>query len=122
MSSASNIASPQALSPAALPKGRSLWADAWARMQRDRFAMICLGIVVFYFLVAVGVKLGFIASSWGESVPVPAGNVKEYHPPSFSDWRLWAGTDIFGRSVLLKTIYGCNISMTVGILSSRVFS
>lgn len=120
MSTASNMASPLAVTPASLPKGRSLWADAWARMQRDRFAMLCLGIVAFYFIVAIGVKFGIIASSWGETVPVPAGEVKEYHPPSFSDWRLWAGTDIFGRSVLMKTIYGCYISMTVGILSSLI--
>jgi peptide/nickel transport system permease protein len=105
---------------AAAPKGRSLWADAWKRMQKDRMAMVCLGIVLFYLLIAVGVKLGLIASGWGESVEVPIGEAKEYHPPSFASWKLWAGTDIFGRSVLLKTIYGCYVSMTVGVVSSLI--
>ena len=101
-------------------KGRSLWADAWRRLQQDRLAMLCLGIVVFYLLIALGVKLGLIAAGWAEAVEVPAGEAKEYHTPSLASWRLWMGTDIFGRSVLLKTIYGCYVSMTVGVVSSMI--
>ncbi len=109
-----------AASPQAGAKGLSLWADAWRRLKKDRVAMLCLGIVIFYFLVAIGVKLGFLASGWALSVDVPAGELKEYHPPGLASWRLWMGTDIFGRSVLLKTIYGCYISMTVGVISSLI--
>ncbi|RZA07983.1 MAG: ABC transporter permease [Proteobacteria bacterium] len=96
------------------PKGRSLWSDAWMRLKRDRFAMFCLGIVIFYSLLAIGVKLGFVASSWSETVG------KEYQPPSTAHWKLWFGTDIFGRSVLLKTIYGAYVSMAVGLVSSLI--
>ncbi|MGZ3654578.1 MAG: ABC transporter permease [Bdellovibrionota bacterium] len=101
-------------------KGRSLWADAWRRLKKDKLAMVCLYVVMFYLLVAIGVKLGLIASTWAEAVEVPVGDVKEYHPPSLASWKLWAGTDIFGRSVLLKTIYGCYVSMTVGVVSSLI--
>jgi len=96
------------------PKGRSLWNDAWIRLKRDRFAMFCLGIVFLYALVAIGVKFGVVASSWAETVG------KEYQPPSTENWKLWFGTDIFGRSVLLKTIYGAYVSMTVGLVSSLI--
>jgi ABC-type dipeptide/oligopeptide/nickel transport system permease subunit len=96
------------------PKGRSLWADAWRRMRADKLAMIALGIVIFYFVLAVGVKLGLIASTWGETVG------KEYQPPSLEHWKLWFGTDIFGRSVVMKTIYGAYISMTVGVVASMI--
>lgn len=96
------------------PKGRSLWSDAWRRLKRERFAMFCLGIVIFYAILALGVKFGLIAASWGQTVG------KEYMPPSTENWRLWFGTDIFGRSVLLKTIYGAYVSMTVGLLSALI--
>lgn len=76
--------------------------------------MFCLGIVIFYGVLALGVKFGFIAASWGQTVG------KEYMPPSTENWRLWFGTDIFGRSVLLKTIYGAYVSMTVGLLSALI--
>ena len=96
------------------PKGRSLWQDAWKRIQKDKFAMVCLWIVVAYAILAVLVKLGLVASGWGQTVG------KEYQPPSAEHWKLWFGTDIFGRSVLLKTIYGAYVSMTVGFVSSLI--
>lgn len=96
------------------PKGRSLWQDAWRRLNRDKFAMLCLWIVVAYATLALLVKFGLVASTWGQTVG------KEYQPPSFEHWTLWFGTDIFGRSVLLKTLYGAYVSMTVGFLSSLI--
>lgn len=96
------------------PKGRSLWQDAWKRMKRDRFAMFCLSIVVVYGLLALLVKAGLVASGWGQTVG------GEYAPPSSESWLLFFGTDIFGRSVVLKTLYGAYISMTVGLLSSMI--
>lgn len=96
------------------PKGRSLWQDAWIRLNRDKFAMFCLWIVVIYAVLALLVKLGIVATSWGQTVGA------EYQPPSTSHWTLWFGTDIFGRSVLMKTIYGAYVSMTVGFVSSLI--
>jgi peptide/nickel transport system permease protein len=96
------------------PKGRSLWQDAWKRMKRDRFAMFCLGVVVVYAVLALLVKAGFVAASWGQSVG------GEYAFPSTENWKLYFGTDIFGRSVVLKTLYGAYISMSVGFISSLI--
>jgi ABC-type dipeptide/oligopeptide/nickel transport system permease subunit len=98
----------------AAPKGRSLWQDAWKRMKKDRFAMVCLGVVIIYAILAILVKMGVVAASWGQTVGT------EYAPPSLEGWRLWFGTDIFGRSVVMKTLYGAYISMTVGLLSSLI--
>lgn len=99
---------------ATAPKGRSLWKDAWIRLNRDRYAMLSLYLFTFYALLAVLVKLGLVAGGWGETVG------KEYMPPSLENWKLFLGTDIFGRSVLLKTIYGAYVSMTVGLVSSLI--
>lgn len=96
------------------PKGRSLWQDAWRRLNKDKFAMVCLWVVVAYALLAILVKFGLVASSWGQTVG------KEYQAPSLEHWTLWFGTDIFGRSVLLKTLYGAYVSMTVGFISSLI--
>lgn len=96
------------------PKGRSLWVDAWIRLKRDKLALWSLYVFLFYAVLAVLVKFGFVASNWGETVG------KEYMAPSLENWKLWFGTDIFGRSVLLKTLYGAYISMTVGFVSSLI--
>lgn len=108
------IAGNPAVDETKLPKGQSLWSDAWKRMKKDRFAMFCLGIVAFYAILAVLIWLGVVASNWGETVG------GEYQPPSLSHWKLWMGTDIFGRSVLLKTVYGAYVSMSVGLFSGLI--
>ena len=95
-------------------KGRSLWQDAWRRLKRNHLAFTCIWIVCFYALLALFTKFGWIASNWGKEVGV------SYAPPSLENWKLFFGTDIFGRSVVLKTVYGAYVSMTVGLLSSCI--
>ena len=75
-----------------LPKGRSLWADAWKRMKRDRLAMLCLAVVVLYAVVALLVAFGLIATTWGTTY------VTEYQAPSTEKWQLWFGA---GRHLCL---------------------
>ena len=93
--------------------GVSLWADAWKRLKRDRIAIWSLCIVIFYFVLSITVGL-FVTDGWEEELGV------SYMAPSFSDWRLWAGLDIFGRSVLLKGVIGTYVSISVAVISSLI--
>ena len=83
-----------------LPPGRSLWKDAYSRLKKDRIAMGCLFIVLFYALIALFAKVGWIATPWDRVVGAP------YLPPSLSSLELLLGTDIFGRSVFYKVLQG----------------
>jgi ABC-type dipeptide/oligopeptide/nickel transport system permease subunit len=94
------------------PKGNSLWQDAFKRILKDRTAVICLVIFLVYVLVACLVGLGLLATNWSAEIG------PSYSAPSSQSWRHWFGLDIFGRSVLLKTVYGAYVSITVGVLSS----
>jgi peptide/nickel transport system permease protein len=96
------------------PKGRSLWKDGYYRLKKDRMAVFCLGIVVFYAFVAIAAKLGLIATPWDRVVGAP------YSPPSLASRELWFGTDMFGRSVFYKVIHGTRIAMSVGLISSLI--
>jgi ABC-type dipeptide/oligopeptide/nickel transport system permease subunit len=107
--SAAEIATQQAY-----PKGRSLLRDGIARLQKDRFAMVCFGIIVFYAVVALAAKMGLIATPWDEVVG------PSYQAPSFQKLSLCMGTDIFGRSVFYKVIHGTRIAMSVGLVSSII--
>jgi len=90
---------------------RSLWADAWVRFRQSRLALAMLVVVGLYVAVALGVQAGLIAADWNE--PVGAA----YQPPS---WEHPMGTDIFGQSVLRKTLYGAKISLTVATFASLI--
>jgi len=100
-----------------LPKGRSLWQDGLRRLYRRKFAMLCLVVVLAYFLLA-----GFIYAAelfgwqvgptqWSEQVG------ESYEPPGTDNI---FGTDIFGQSVFRKMLYGAKISMTVALCASFI--
>lgn len=94
-------------------KSRSLWADAWRRLVRDKIAVASLSIVVFYGLIALLSGLGLIAADWGAEVG------PSYAKP-FENWDYILGTDIFGRSVLTKLIHSTQVAMSVGLVSSLI--
>lgn len=94
-------------------KGKSLWEDAWDRLKRDRVAVLCLSIVIFYAVMAFLSAIGILASDWGKEVG------PSYAAP-FENWDYILGTDIFGRSVFTKVIHGTQIAMSVGFISSLI--
>lgn len=96
------------------PKGRSLWKDGMARLKKDKFAVVCFFIIIFYALIALLAKVGVIATPWDAVV---GGS---YQEPSFDKLQLWMGTDIFGRSVFYKVIQGTRIAMSVGLVSTLI--
>ena len=92
-------------------KTNSLWKDAFIRLSTDKLALISLIIVLTYFFVAILSALGLIASNWSQEVG--ASNLA----PSMEHY---FGTDIFGRSVLLKVIRGTQVAMSVGVAASII--
>jgi peptide/nickel transport system permease protein len=98
----------------AQPKGRSLWNDAYRRLKKDKLAVVCFFVIIFYGLVALFAKLEWIASPWDAVVG------GRYAPPSMDSLALCMGTDIFGRSVFYKMIHGTRIAMSVGLVSSMI--
>jgi ABC-type dipeptide/oligopeptide/nickel transport system permease subunit len=96
---------------AASSSSNSLWHHAFKTLIKDKMAVISLTIVVFYSLLAIFSATGLVASSWSEEVG------PSYAPPS-SEYVF--GLDIFGRSVLAKTIKGTEIAMSVGLVTGII--
>lgn len=97
-----------------MPKSRNLWADAWRRFKRDRFSLVCLGVICLYSLVALLTQFGLLATPWDATVGAA------YAPPSFDSIATIFGTDIFGRSVFYKTLHGARVAMSVGLVSTLI--
>ena len=92
-------------------KGKSLWSHAWDQLKGDRFAFGSIIIVSVYALVAILSFSGLIASAWDTQFS------DSYLGPSFD---FIFGTDIFGRSVFLKTIKGTEVAMSVGLITAII--
>jgi ABC-type dipeptide/oligopeptide/nickel transport system permease subunit len=97
-----------ALTP--IKKGKSLSQVAYGRLKKDKWAVVCSAIILFYFILTLFSMLGLVGAPWDQVVG-PA-----YQPPSSETFKLWLGTDIFGRSVMYKVIYGTRIAMGVGLI------
>ncbi len=91
--------------------GRSLWSDAFRRLARDGAAMLCLAVIVLYAVVAIASPL--LWPDWSEDVDFEHTN----EAPSLSHP---LGTDAFGRDVLVKTMLGANVSMSVGFFANII--
>lgn len=111
-------------------EGRSLWSDAWRRIFRDRTAIACLSVIVLYTLVAIGVAVYDTGAEYGWWKPF--SQMTDYSKPDRSPADFWnsdlpnrswtdlLGTDWQGKSILLKSVFGTKVSMTVGFMANII--
>jgi len=83
----------------------------WQKFKKQKSAMVA-GIFIL-FLVLAAIFAPFIAPY--DPYAIDYGNAMM--PPSPQHW---AGTDIYGRDILSRIIYGTRISLTVGISSVTI--
>ena len=82
--------------------------EFWARLKRNRMAMIGLGLVLGLFMVS-------IFAPWLAPYDPNSINLKEVlMPPSPAHY---LGTDTLGRDVLSRIIYGSRVSLKVGFVA-----
>ncbi len=82
---------------------------AWRRFRRHKMAMVGLGLLLAIFLfVTLGAALYSEADSNHTNLAI------KLSPPS---WEHPFGTDLTGRDILARSIYGGQISIIIGLLS-----
>jgi len=95
----------------AMPKGVSLWDDAWLRLRKNKLAMFGL---IFLILMVVLCIIAPILTPYGyEEQDLRLGATS-------SSWSHWLGTDIFGRDMLTRILYGGRVSLMVGFVATAV--
>jgi oligopeptide transport system permease protein len=90
--------------------GHSPWSDAWHRLKRNHLA-VAGGIVLI--ILAVACALGPVFSQSFREQNLDLGAT----PPSSAHW---LGTDVLGRDLLSRTLYGGRISIMVGLVATVV--
>jgi len=89
----------------------SLWLDAWIKLRKNRLALF--GFAVLIVLCAVSLLTPWIAPYGYEDQNLMLGAT----PPSTEHW---LGTDIFGRDMLTRIMYGGRVSLMVGFIATAV--
>ncbi len=89
----------------------TLWSDAFERLIKNRAAMFGGGILIFLIICA------FLAP-WIAPYSYSYQNLDlGASPPSAAHW---FGTDILGRDLLSRILYGARISLLVGFVATSV--
>lgn len=109
-----SVPNADALDIAADVEGRSLWQDAFRRLQANRAAMIsAIVLIVLAFVCFVGPA--FVPWSYEEI----DWDILEAAPPNFETGH-YLGTDSLGRDLLARILQGGQVSFLVGILATSV--
>ena len=92
-------------------QGRSPWQDAWYRLKQNKLAIISLNFLTA--LVVIAVLTPWLAPYGYETQNLALGA----SGPSAAHW---LGTDIHGRDLMTRLMYGGRVSLMVGFAATAV--
>lgn len=90
---------------------RSLWREMFRRLRRSKGA--ALGGIILAALVATA----FAAPLLTPYEPLEMNPIDRLQPPNV---RHWLGTDVFGRDLLTRILFGARISLQTGLISVTI--
>ena len=90
-------------------QGTSLWKDAMRRFRKNKFAMVALVLIIILFLFAF---VGPLLSHYDYD------QFNQGQEDLNPNWAHPFGTDRFGRDLLVRTMYGARISLSIGVIAA----
>lgn len=108
------VASPAAavLTDAEATASASLRGNVWRRFRRNKLAVAGLAVIVIMVFAAVFAPL---VTSYS---PSALGNTSRAKPSAAH----WFGTDVLGRDLFTRVVYGARVSLKIGILAVLIAS
>lgn len=98
-----------------MAESHSPWQDAWRRLRRNRMSVVCGAL---FFAICVFAFAGPYLATWiaglnGTRQDILLGA----SPPSFQHWM---GTDVLGRDLLVRSMDGGRIAITISLVGTLV--
>ena len=99
-------------------EGRSTWRLAYARLKRDRAAMISLVVILLIILVAIFAPVFAAITGHGVNEDFFTTGLHPNGLPVGPGRLFLLGTDDQGRDILVRIAYGARISLYVGLVGT----
>ena len=92
-------------------QSHSLWHHALRDLRRNPYAITAFVVIILYTIVTLLTFFNLLAPNWQKEIGPSYGPPSLEHP---------LGLDIFGRSVLAKTLKGTEVAMSVGLITGLI--
>ncbi|MGI5939354.1 MAG: ABC transporter permease [Thermoleophilia bacterium] len=99
-------------------KGRTLRADAWCRLRKNRLALGALAWIAMVIIVTVSADL-WVPHYLGDPIDIDTTTAAERSLQSPSAAHPF-GTDQMGRDIASRVIYGARVSLMVGVVAVAI--
>ena len=97
--------------PADVVEGSSLWRDAWHRLQKNKLALFGGAFIALLAFCSLVLPVLMNLSYTDQNLDLGAVGPGAQH---------WLGTDTLGRDLFARILYGCRISLGVGLAATFV--
>ena len=116
-----------------LPPDSQAWAatrdlsvsSPWRRFKENRAALVSVGFLAAFMLVVIVWPVALKLAE--KSGPRAGAFAKQYSPDRVSDAQFarpdskhWFGTDVHGRELFSRVLYGAQVSLMVGLIGAGV--
>jgi len=81
----------------------------WSRLKQDRTGIIGLFIVTVFFLISLGVLLGFLGQGWSAADGGRWESASSNH---------WMGTNLLGQDIFQRAIFSTRTAFEIGVIVS----
>ncbi len=112
------VAQPRAAMPVARQASAGLWANAWHRLRRDRLTVA--SAVALVALIVLSVAADPIARYVFQTSFESQDLLSTYSPPTLDPPKYMFGADEIGRSVVVRLLYGGQVSLFIGFVAAFV--
>jgi ABC-type dipeptide/oligopeptide/nickel transport system permease subunit len=99
-------------------EGRSTWQLAWARLRRDRAAVISAVVILIIILVAIFAPVFATITGHGVNEQFRTAGLNPEGLPVGPGKTFLLGTDDQGRDLLVRLAYGSRVSLEVGVVAT----
>jgi len=89
------------------------WQDAWRRLKKNKLAMFGLYFVIFITILAI---FGPPLFKYFRNIDYSTQDLTKSNLGP--NKQFWFGTDLFGRDIFVRVLYGARISLVVGYAAS----
>jgi peptide/nickel transport system permease protein len=93
---------------------QSAWRLGWRKLRSSPLNIVCMVVLGLYLLVGLASFTPLFSKKVAEKVG------PSYAPPSLSSVDMWLGTDVQGKSVLWRVLYGTRIALTIAVIATSI--